>query len=653
MRDPGEDLPTTTPQPFRSSLSRTAQRNWFWKILGELSSVRTAATLIALIGAVTWIASYYERDFGMEAVHVLIYQAWWFNLLFVFITIAVVGAVAVRWPLQRRQLGFVIVHTGLVLLIAGFWVAGNKRLDGLLQAWPGEPASELTLPTDELLVVDPGNTKTWRSTFQTLEFAGYPALVRYIFSPIWSVSDPGIHTLSRPLDLATPTTGTTVTVKRVVISGAAEATWIADSMPGAEPATHIQLSIRPPMATQWQQLGGVWLMVDGTARSEIGPCTTTLTSCANPLMVADFLAPADEPNRDGRLFIYWQSKRYELIVKTAALPQKIELDPQTTVTIVRAISNPSHADGALTQDDHAPLNPLLELEIRHGTDGQAPVRTLFVSAYSLLPPTADVPEFLYSHPQLADPVGSGQGAYVQLLIDPERQLHLRSFTRSAGAGVIASVGPTGWEGAIAGGSDKAMELRLHVDHLPAAVSRPEVLELRSDKMDRATRWLELVVTHGNESATCWIARGSRQAVNVPGWGQVMLTYRQAVFNLATEAGFTVRLDRFTVGKDPGGRGNASFASAVTILPTTGTPTAANITMNEPLSYNGLTLYQTSYFAETDTQGLPTGRDVSVFTVAEDRGRLLKYLGSLVLIAGILTMYFMKRTLEGRRMKDEG
>ena len=647
MSDPGAALPATPAQAFRSSQSRTAQRSWWWRILGELSSVRTAATLIALIGAVTWIASYYERDFGMEAVHVIIYQAWWFNALFVFITIAVVGAVVVRWPLQRRQLGFVIVHTGLVLLIAGFWVTGNKRLDGLLQAWPDEPARELTLPTDELRVVDPGNRQTWRSTFQTLEFAGYPSVLRYLWSPIWPVTDPGIHTLNRPLDLATLPSGTTVSVKRVVISGAAESTWIADTTPAAESATHVQLSIRPPMAAEWQKLGGSWLTVGGNARSEIGPCTTTLTSCASPLLVADFLAPADEPNRDGRLCIYWHSKRYEVLVNAAALPQKIDLDPETTVTIVRAISNPSHADGSLTQDDLVPLNPLLELEIRHGSNGLAPVRTLFVSAYSLLPLAADVPEFLYSHPQLTDPVGSGQGAYVQLLIDPDRQVHLRSFTRSTGAGPVVSVGPDGWEGAIAGGSGKAMELRLRVDHLPDALASPQVLELRAEKMDRATRWLELEVSHGDEKSTCWIARGSRQAVTVPGWGEVMLHYRQAVFDLTEKASFAVRLDRFTVGKDPGGRGNASFASAVTVLPTVGPPTTADITMNEPLSYNGLTLYQTSYFAETDTQGQPTGRNVSVFTVAEDRGRLLKYLGSLVLVAGILVMYWMRRRVLGQ------
>jgi hypothetical protein len=46
--------------------------------------------------------------------------------------------------------------------------------------------------------------------------------------------------------------------------------------------------------------------------------------------------------------------------------------------------------------------------------------------------------------------------------------------------------------------------------------------------------------------------------------------------------------------------------------------------------------------EFDEQGNATGRQVSIFTVAKDPGRILKYLGSLVLIAGILVMYLMRR-----------
>ena len=115
------------PAPWQSSRDRTRGRGLFWETLGELSSVKTAATLIACLTVVTWVAAYYERDYGMAAAQVMFYQAWWFNLIFIFMAVAVLGAVAVRLPLRRQQVGFAIVHGGLLLLIAGFWLGGAGR----------------------------------------------------------------------------------------------------------------------------------------------------------------------------------------------------------------------------------------------------------------------------------------------------------------------------------------------------------------------------------------------------------------------------------------------------------------------------------------------------------------------------------------------
>ena len=39
-----------------------------------------------------------------------------------------------------------MVHTGLVLLIAGFTRSGSDRLDGMLEAAPGKEASLIALP---------------------------------------------------------------------------------------------------------------------------------------------------------------------------------------------------------------------------------------------------------------------------------------------------------------------------------------------------------------------------------------------------------------------------------------------------------------------------------------------------------------------------
>ena len=650
-----QDLPaprSSLPAPvsWQSSRDRTRGRGLFWQTLGELSSVKTAVTLIACLTVVVWVAAYYERDFGMAAAHVMFYQAWWFNLIFIFMAVAVVGAVLVRLPLRRQQTGFAIVHCGLLLLIAGFWLGGAGRLDGMLNAWPGEPAHLIELPTDEIDIVashtDPSDKTdiSWRSApFEPLAWSGHPSALRYLLHPLWPAQRPGLYVLPESRQLAALPDGTTISATRVVDTGAAELGWgPAPGNPVAQPATRIDLSLRPPMATSFQTFAGAWLTPIGEGLFSRGPLTVTMARATSAEMIADFLSTTPETATDGRLLIYFQGRKLTLEVDRQRLPQQLDIDPDLALTVVRIIPNPKHDNSGLIQDDQAPPNPVVELAVRSGHGATATIRTLFASAYSLLPPVTGLPNVLYRHPQLDDPVGGGQGAYVQLLVGPDERLHLRSFSRSSGAVASASIASGAWEGTVAGGATNAMQLKLAVRHLPQAVPMPEPLAMRPDRKDRATRWLEFEVAHGGTAVRTWLARGQRTAITVPGRGEINLSYRKALYDLQVKHGFSVVLDTFTAGKDPGGAGNATYASTITAIGADNVRTTHEITMNEPLQRNGVTLYQTAFFPATDDHGQPTGKDVSVFTVATDRGRILKYLGSLVLVAGILVMYLMRR-----------
>ena len=57
-------------------------------------------------------------------------------------------------------------------------------------------------------------------------------------------------------------------------------------------------------------------------------------------------------------------------------------------------------------------------------------------------------------------------------------------------------------------------------------------------------------------------------------------------------------------------------------------------MNKPLEYGGYTFYQASYQVE---EGAPP---ISVLSVNYDPGRWLKYVGSMLLVLGIVIMFYM-------------
>ncbi len=110
--------------------------------------------------------------------------------------------------------------------------------------------------------------------------------------------------------------------------------------------------------------------------------------------------------------------------------------------------------------------------------------------------------------------------------------------------------------------------------------------------------------------------------------------------------FMVHLVKFKVGFDPGTNKAASYASDVFYLdPAKGIQAPAHISMNEPLHFMGYTVYQASYEAE------PDGKYISVFSVGRDPGIWIKYGGAIVLVLGIIFMFWFKNPAWNKRETD--
>ncbi len=111
--------------------------------------------------------------------------------------------------------------------------------------------------------------------------------------------------------------------------------------------------------------------------------------------------------------------------------------------------------------------------------------------------------------------------------------------------------------------------------------------------------------------------------------------------------FMLHLVKFKVGFDPGTDKPASYASDIFYMdPVKGVQAPAHITMNEPLHFMGYTVYQASYEAE------PDGSYVSVFSVGKDPGIWMKYGGAIVLVLGIIFMFWFKNPAWNKRETDE-
>lgn len=645
---------TSNPTAFRSSQEHTRGRGFLLRLLGRCSSMKSAAAFIALLAIVIGGATVYERDYGRDVAAVMIYQAWWFKLIFVALAINIFGAAAVRYPWRKHQTGFVVVHAGLLTLMLGFALAGN-RLDGMLSVTSTEAASRIELPDDYLGMVI--GTQRYAVRFQPLDFAGYPSFGRFCLSPVWPLRAPGMHacdaTLMRHADgpivqrlrrsfgdrsVIVPDAVPTVRVTRVVDTARLESGFVADAR--GKPAVKVELMGRfpgMPMGSLVPVQSG-WMHLPDVADLSAGPASVTLARSNNPELLRDFIAkPADIAAPV--LKAYWHGKSYAIPVDPRNLPTTTQLADDFIVTIDRAVERPRKTDTGLDDSPEAAFDPFLAVNVGVGPADKRDWTPLPIFSYYPCYATdeADAPEFLYEHPGMYKPAANEQGICAQLITGPDRRLYLRTLSRSKGW-LSALVIDDRWQGTLVGGAGSPMQVDASITWLPAAVPGPEPVHVVPDtKSQHSERWIEIDV--GGES--CWLQRGDRKELKV-GDTSVFLHYAKAQYDLKSERGFSVQLEKFEEGKDPGGQSSASYASEVTVI-RGGERSSHRVTMNEPLTVNGATLYQSSFIAERDDEGRPTGRYLaSVFTVATDPGLWFKYAGSAILVGGIILMYLMRR-----------
>ncbi len=174
-------------------------------------------------------------------------------------------------------------------------------------------------------------------------------------------------------------------------------------------------------------------------------------------------------------------------------------------------------------------------------------------------------------------------------------------------------------------------------HLPRArqeVSfQPIAAAPNQANQPEAAALVELTVD--GQRRTVWLQRGDSQYSS-----QSILTGRGPVFlSLGCESqplGYSIELQDFTRRANPGGLGDAAFSSTVRLVdPAAGVDEPRKVSMNEPLVHGRFRLYQSSFQEPTH------GREVSVLTAAYDPGRVLKYSGSLLICAGIFSMFYMR------------
>ena len=136
-----------------------------------------------------------------------------------------------------------------------------------------------------------------------------------------------------------------------------------------------------------------------------------------------------------------------------------------------------------------------------------------------------------------------------------------------------------------------------------------------------------------ETVSSWLGIGDRTQLTADG-----RTYDIAYGNKRVLLPFAVRLDQFKIDYYEGTSNPSEYSSKVTVIDGRLPPDQQKqvlISMNEPLEYSKVTLYQSSY-----EEGNPRPT-VSIFSVNQDPGRPWKYWGSILIVLGTILLFAMK------------
>ena len=588
-------------------MRRSQLLNWAKAIFRLLASLKLAVTLIVLLAAVLAVATFIESAQGRDCARWYVYTTDWFIALLGMLGVNILTATLIRFPWNRRQVGFVITHCGLLVLLSGAIVTFHFGVDAVLALEQGETTDHVTVRDTNRIAVQ----------WQSLPDQPERPVSAFLFHP-------------GPVDWPE---GKVLTIGSVNGMGMRVTRYLAHARPSEKwmPAPDdkgiaaLRFSLAGPdiegSTEQWltaSRFGG---------SAAVGSAKVEFRQAEADTMLDDFLHPPASEGLDppGLLSIHYRGK-VEHVAVSKSLGKKCPLPGGASVEITAYMPNAKlQADGSFVNVGPMPVHPALELKV-YLPGEKNPIRQYtrpsFANPDGMRTVSCPV-KFWYHHPKVA------AESAVELLSTSDGKLYCR-----VGNGKYESRGEVHAGDLLEAWPNTSLAIVNFMPHARRELIFTPVEPSRGDRESyEAAAQVELTV--GDTTRMLWLQRGDQGGMPLPVKtvaGTVTVSYGYESLPL----GFSLSLKKFTRGMNPGGRGDASFASTVRVQDKARDfDRSRTISMNDPLIYGKYTFYQSGI--------LPSGTGTSL-TVAYDPGLLAKYLGSIMTCAGTLIMFVTRSKL---------
>jgi hypothetical protein len=562
-------------------------------VLRVFGSLWFAGVILLLLMVAMGTATVFEHWNGTEQTSKVFYASRWFTFLLGLFGLNILCALLARYPFKKKQLGFVVAHVSILVVLIGALVTKKLAIDGQVALEDGQTGSRFYLPHREALTITNHGEASQQASLEL------PA------SALEKLEKPhksGV--LARQLGKLQ------VEIEQYLPDSREEQKVLNDN-PQPNPAVEVLLAAGGKSNQEW-------VFANATESPSSGMVSFRLVS-NDELRQLTSKPAASQPVSKGTMKIEYQGSTFEISVEDA-LTRAVPLgDTGCTVRVLRHLPHARVGeDSTVTNLSDRPVNPALDVEV----SGPAGSEKRFAFAR--------FPEFQSMHSQKQGIEGLSliyqtevEATGLEVLGSDDGQMYLRYHSpegdvesKQLTLGQPAQTSLSGLEFSVLRRFDNARIERTLLPVQPIRTEREPAILVK--------------LVNSDQSRSLWLKKNDMQHETIDG-STYGLSYESAQLPL----GFDLTLNKFTIGHYPGARRPRSFESQITITDqTTGRVLNQVISMNHPVSYGAYTLYQSSYQRGGE-------RLVSILSVSWDPGKPVVFAGYIGLMIGMLLVLIRK------------
>jgi ResB-like family len=580
-----------------------------WRAVHALGSLDLAMLLLITLTGVCAAATFLESGFSARVARAYVYGSPWFNLWLILLCLNLICSAATRWPWQRHHAGFVITHAGIIILLVGALLGRARGFEGSLDlSRDAAPATQVLLDRPRLTVESPATGQLFSTPFDPevrtprpdrprilplpesdvqLVIDGYTSrsIEKTELTPDPSSANPGLV-----LEFTGPFGSKPIRLP-LVLNSASDSHAELGSQASVDFVTTLPKSGRPSTAPTFRETQMV------LAKDPAQPIVHNTSGQSSGFR---FFLGSRKSGDPFELEILRPDGSGEIYRVTDLLNRTLDDFSGAKILVARYWPNLILKDGQPTSEGDSPENPAVLVMLEGSLPDTTPSRLTLAPG-----PTPGTLSFLGESSSPTPATG---------IIRP---------------GDTFSPGWKGW-------SAKLVSIEKN--------SRIETITLPSEKAETRSGHPALHVrlrsSDGISGPARWIASGT----------SAVLTSSKAAsrigFGLELQPlPFSIRLDSFDVPRDPGTDEPANFRASVTFAdPKKNLEVPAQLEMNHPATFPpGLFPQVTGLSYKFSQAGWdPQNLDRTTLQVLHDPGWLLKWSGSLLMVAGIFSMFYLRR-----------